>query len=105
MASPKYTLRRVGATATPAQWGVLSNSLRPFFVGPRGLPGNGEVSYEHTQSVASAAWVVNHNLGYRPAVSVLSMGGMQMLAEVQHNSLNQAFVYFDSPTTGQAICS
>lgn len=39
MASPKYTLRRVGATATPAQWGVLANSLRPFYRGNPGASG------------------------------------------------------------------
>ena len=105
MADPKYTLRRVGATATPAQGVALANQLRPFFVGPAGPPGNGEVQYTHTQAVASATWTVNHNLGYRPAVTPLSMGGVAMWAEVLHISSNQALVNFDSPTAGQAICS
>jgi hypothetical protein len=39
MASPKYTLRRVGATATPAQGVALANQLRPFFRGAPGLSG------------------------------------------------------------------
>ena len=105
MADPKYTLRRVGATATPAQGVALANQLRPFFVGPAGPPGNGEVQYTHTQAVASATWTVNHNLGYRPAVAALSVGGALMLAEVIHISVNQAQVFFDSPTAGQAACS
>lgn len=46
MAEPKYTLRRVGATATAQQGIVLANQLRPFFVGapgpqgPQGISGN-----------------------------------------------------------------
>lgn len=39
MADPKYTLRRVGATATPAQSLTLANQLRPFFRGAPGLSG------------------------------------------------------------------
>jgi hypothetical protein len=105
MIKPRYTLRRAGATNTPAQGQALANALRPFFVGPAGPPGNGEVQYTHTQAVASATWTVNHNLGYRPAVSVLSVGGALMLAEVIHISANQAQVFFDSPTAGQAACS
>jgi hypothetical protein len=50
-------------------------------------------------------WVVNHNLGYRPSVNALSVGGVAMLAEVVHASANQALVYFDSPTSGLAVCS
>jgi hypothetical protein len=105
MASPRYTLRRVGATATPAQALTLANQLRPFFVGPPANGGAGAASYLHPQPTASATWTINHNLGYRPAVSVLSVGGMLMLAEVQHTSVNQAVVYFDQPTSGQAACS
>ena len=105
MIKPRYTLRRAGATNTPAQGIALANALRPFFVGPPANGGAGAASYLHTQSVASATWTVNHNLGYRPAVSVLSVGGMLMLAEVQHTSVNQAVVYFDQPTSGQAACS
>jgi hypothetical protein len=41
MASPRYTLRRVGATATPAQGITLANQLRPFFVGGAGTGGGG----------------------------------------------------------------
>lgn len=70
--------------------------------GPAGVGGG---SYQHTQSIASAEWIVAHNLGFRPNVQAYSVGGMQMLAEVIHIDLNQARVYFDSPVAGYAICS
>lgn len=78
--------------------------------GPPGIDGrdgrDGDyASYVHTQSASSSAWVVNHNLGYRPTTSVTTMGGVQVWAEVLHNSTNQLTVYFDSASTGQVTCS
>jgi hypothetical protein len=71
--------------------------------GPAGVLSN--ASFTHTQAVASDTWTVNHNLGFRPAVSTLSVGGKEMLAEVIHTSVNQFIAYFDAPTSGIAICS
>jgi hypothetical protein len=48
---------------------------------------------------------VNHNLGFRPAASILSVGGKEMWAEVIHTSVNQFIAYFDAPISGVAICS
>ena len=73
--------------------------------GPRGDPGLSGAPFEHYQSTQSATWTVNHNRGFRPAVTILSVGGIQMLAEVIHASLNQVLVYFDEPMTGLAVCS
>ena len=71
--------------------------------GPQGLSSN--ASFSHTQYIASDAWTVNHNLGFRPSVALLSAGGREMLAEVIHVSANQFIAYFDAPTSGVAICS
>lgn len=69
------------------------------------ITGGGTANYTHTQAVASATWTVNHNLGFKPAVKALTVGGVEVLAEVIHTSINQLMVYFDSPLAGQAICS
>lgn len=71
--------------------------------GPPGVSSNS--SYEHAQASASDTWTVNHNLGFRPAASLLSAGGREMWAEVIHTSVNQLIAYFDAPTSGVAICS
>lgn len=56
-----------------------------------------------TQLSPLATWVINHNLGYRPHVSVYSVGGVLMLVEVLHASDDQVQILFDSPTAGYAI--
>lgn len=61
--------------------------------------------YEHTQSVASDMWTVNHNKGSRPSIAVYSAGGKEIWAEIIHNNVNQALIYFDSAITGSAICT
>lgn len=67
--------------------------------------GAGAPSYLHSQPTPSTNWTVNHNLGYRPAVTALSVGGVVMFANVIHTSINQAVIEFDQPTAGQATCS
>lgn len=79
--------------------------------GPAGPPGSGggsgsgSISYEHIQAQPADTWIINHNLGYRPGIALLSTGGRYMLAELIHTGLNQAVAYFDQPTAGTAACS
>lgn len=47
-------------------------------------------------------WVINHNLGFRPSVEVLSVGGAEIEADVVHVTLNQTRIYFVAPTAGSA---
>lgn len=62
-------------------------------------------TYEHTQAAASATWVVSHNLNFKPNVAVKTTGGVEVMAEVLHNSVNQTTIYFDAPMTGTASFS
>ena len=71
--------------------------------GPAG-PG-AAVRYEHTQASVATTWVANHNLGFKPQVQPLSVGGVEMLGEVIHASVNQAVIYFDAPVAGMAVCN
>jgi hypothetical protein len=74
----------------------------------QGLPGrdgNAASTYEHPQTVASNLWIINHNLGRKPAVHVYNNAGTEIDAEVQHFSLNQARILFAMPFLGVAILS
>lgn len=62
--------------------------------------GSAPASYTASFS-AAASWTVNHNLGYEPNMSVLSVGGSELVAEIVHTSINQCIVYFAAATAGR----
>src|SRR5438045_3249517 len=81
---PSFEVKEVAAPA----------NSRTIVTGPRGekgeegdpgTPGASAV-FEFRQTTAALTWIVNHNFGFRPNVAVLSPGGREMLAEVQHTS-------------------
>ena len=76
----------------------------PGPIGPQGTAGTAP-RFEHQQTTPSATWIVNHNLSFRPNVSTLTLGGVQMIGEHIHISTNQVNLYFDSPVAGIAIFS
>ena len=70
-------------------------------VGPPGPSGNAAV-YEHTQGSPNDVWTINHNLGFKPIVEAFTPGGLWMVAEVLHVSVNQTLITFNIPTAGFA---
>ena len=60
------------------------------------------IAYTHVQLVAEAIWTVNHNLGMRPAVTILDSGGTEVEADVMHMSTNQLVIRFAIPLAGVA---
>ncbi len=68
----------------------------------------GAVTIEHTQGTPATVWVVNHNLGVRPAaVEVFSSDFGIQYAEfaVQHLSTDTLRISMDTPTAGKALIS
>lgn len=61
--------------------------------------------YLHQQSVADTTWTINHNLGFRPDVSLTTLGGVEFEADVTHTSDNQCIVTLASPLAGFARCT
>jgi hypothetical protein len=102
-----------------------SFSLSTFVDGTLELPGTGAVRllapgltpgpaeivffvaaaqrFEHVQASPATEWVVNHNLGTVPSVTVYSPGLVQITAEVSHTSTNQTRIRFNTPQTGIAV--
>jgi hypothetical protein len=62
-------------------------------------------NYAHTQSVSSATWTITHNLGYRPAVSVVDSGGNYVIGDVNYVSVNALTISFSAPFGGSAYLS
>jgi hypothetical protein len=106
----KVILARVTSGGRKTYVSIKSSGSRvkAFFIGrqgPRGADGAaGGQQFTHTQSQASAEWIVNHNLGRRPGAEILTVGGMVMDAEVVHISVNQLRVYFKTAMAGSVIC-
>jgi hypothetical protein len=73
--------------------------------GPPGPPGAAGSGYNHTQASPSSTWVVNHNLGFRPDVSVTSLGGLEVEAEVSHMDDTTCTISFSLPFAGRARLS
>ena len=54
------------------------------------------------QAEVSDVWVVTHNLGRFPSVTVIDSAGTQFLTQVEYNSKNQLTIYMNNATTGKA---
>lgn len=59
-------------------------------------------NYVHDQQVASASWVIVHNMGKKPAVSIVDTADDEVIAQVTYNSNNQLTLTFSSPVSGKA---
>lgn len=61
--------------------------------------------YLHTQGAASATWIINHNLGRHPNVTVISSTGDEVVGDVHFNNLNTITVTFAGAFSGKATLS
>lgn len=59
-------------------------------------------AYIHIQATASASWVIVHNLGKYPSVSIVDSAGSEVIGEVIYNSKNQLTVSFSAAFSGKA---
>lgn len=74
--------------------------------GPRGLPGSGgDLSWRHVQGVAASTWIVLHNLGKYPSISIVDSGGSAVIGEIRYDSLNQCTLTFASAFSGEAYAN
>jgi hypothetical protein len=63
------------------------------------------VSYEHTQGIASDAWVIEHFLGFKPNVTVVDSAGNIVEGEITYTNTNSLTVSFQSAFSGYAYIS
>lgn len=62
-------------------------------------------TYTHTQYSASNSWTVNHNLGYKPNVTVVDSAGTIIEGQIDYPSGNTVVLTFSSPFSGNAYLS
>jgi hypothetical protein len=74
------------------------NQITVAAPGPQGPAG----AYTHTQSVSSATWTINHNLGFNPVAVVLDSAGTQCEGAITYPTVNQMVITFTGAFTGVA---
>lgn len=89
-------IESVGAQGPVGPQGVSGSDGSP------GAPGGSRFSF--TQASPSSTWVINHNLGYNPHVTVI-VNGVGVGADISFNTVNQVSVIFGAPQTGSAELS
>lgn len=71
--------------------------------GPAGPPGG--ASYIHDQIAVADQWVIEHNLGRYPSVTVVDSGDTVVFPDVHYDSANQVTIMFGSSTSGKVYLS
>lgn len=59
-------------------------------------------TYTHDQAISSDTWVIEHNLGKYPSVTVVDSAGTQFMVQIEYNSKNKLTIYMNGSTTGKA---
>jgi hypothetical protein len=72
---------------------------------PEGGGAGGATFYQHSQTVLSNTWVITHNLGFRPNVTVEDSGGSVVEGGITYDSINQLTIDFLVAITGTAFLS
>lgn len=71
--------------------------------GPPGTPGTGTgSSYTHDQAVASATWVIAHNMARYPSVTVVDSSGATVFGNVTYTDANTVTINFAAAFAGSA---
>ena len=72
--------------------------------GPRGLDGSGTgvQTYTHPQATAASVWVITHNLGKKPSVTVQDSAFDGIEGDVTYTDLNNLTISFSAAFSGFA---
>ncbi len=73
--------------------------------GITGLDGVGDLHFAFNQSSPSSIWIVNHNLGKFPSVTVLDSSGDQIEGTIRYVNFNQVTIEFSAPFSGLVYCN
>lgn len=88
-------------TSTPAVEGdILQYDGSHWHAAP---PDDSDKTYIHQQDVASSSWLIVHNMGKYPSVTVFDSSGRQFLGDVQYTDQNRLTVTFHADFSGKAI--
>lgn len=87
------TIPKIGATGTPDNTTFLRGD---------GTWNVADLNFVYTQAPASATWIIVHNLGKYPSVTIEDSGGNDIEGEITYDSTNQVTLTFSAAFTGTA---
>lgn len=61
-----------------------------------------DTTYIHYQSSSSSVWIITHDLGKYPSVSIVDSSGTIVYGDVKYNDENKLTVTFTSAFSGRA---
>lgn len=62
----------------------------------------GDLSFVHEQTNASNTWVVDHNLGKKPSVTIVTTTDTTVIGEITYNNQNKLTINLSSANSGKA---
>lgn len=65
--------------------------------------GEGDKNYYHTQGVPAEEWIIEHNLGKYPSVTVISSAGEEIYCDKRFPSMNKVVLNFGTAISGAAF--
>jgi hypothetical protein len=87
---------------TPNQVIVNQDSQNQVVVRFAGAGSSNTRRHVHTQGVASTTWVITHNLGGKPSITIVDSADTVVVGEVTYNSNSEVEVNFTSAFSGFA---
>ncbi len=88
---------------------VLDFTLPSGPIGPEGPQGpkgdTAAASYIHEQSSPSKTWLINHQLDFFPAVTVVDSGGSDVVGSISYVDRDNLVIMFGVPFGGKAYLS
>jgi hypothetical protein len=102
-----------GSSAEVTNSGTTGAAILDFVLprgeqGPQGIPGEVQfvdLSYVHTQSIASDTWTITHGLQFIPNITVVDSGGTVVEGSYNYPDANTAVLSFSHPFSGKAYLS
>lgn len=67
--------------------------------------GSADKNYVHPQGSAASTWNVAHNLGKRPAITIVTSAGDVVMGEIHYVDDNNVTLTFSSAFSGKAYCN
>ncbi len=66
---------------------------------------NTDKNYVHIQLAQSNIWVVSHQLGKYPSVSIVNDAGFKIYGSVEYIDTSIIEITFSEPVSGKAFCN